>query len=274
MKKKEVSDSSSFPLVTIGVLTYGDFPNLAKRAIDSILRSCDRSLYRLVVGGNAVGRTTLRYLTELYEEGKIDCLYLSHSNIHKCPMMRIMFENLTTDYFWWFDDDSYITEPNALERWLEHAQKAPESTVHWGHRFFFNEDSNFNLGTDVVKFVKDASWYRGKEPPSRKPGGKGEFNFRGQNMGDSRWFFITGGCWLIRTKAIHELDWPDRRLIKRNDGMFLYRSDDVLLSEAIRQYGWNDDDIGPLGVAINQEIRRGLEEDHAMVERQMEKSNS
>ena len=40
--------------VTICVLTYGDYPQLAKRTIESIRFHCARSSYRLVVGANAV----------------------------------------------------------------------------------------------------------------------------------------------------------------------------------------------------------------------------
>jgi GT2 family glycosyltransferase len=86
-------------------------------------------------------------------------------------------------------------------------------------------------------------------PPYWRPGGKGEFNFEGRGTGDGRWFFIPGGCWLMRTAALRELDWPDRRIIKMGN--------DVFLGEAIRQQGWELENIGSPGVAINTEARRG-----------------
>ena len=60
-------------------------------------------------------------------------------------------------------------------------------------------------------------------------------DFRGEAKGDGRWFFVVGGCWWIRTCAVRELDWPDPRLVKG--------SDDVYLGEAIRQRGWDIADL-------------------------------
>jgi GT2 family glycosyltransferase len=131
----------------------------------------------------------------------------------------------------------------------------------WGHVFFFGSEGDFNYGTDVVGWVKRAPWYRGMEPPSWTPGGKGETDFQGKGTGDGRWFFVTGGCWFIRTRALRELGWPDEGLVKRND--------DVLLCEALRQQGWEFHDIGPCAAEINTEPRRGGGEDQATMERQM-----
>jgi hypothetical protein len=102
---------------------------------------------------------------------------------------------------------------------------------------------------DAVTFVRQSDWYRGLPPPSWRPGGKGAFDFERRGTGDGRWYFILGGCWLIRTRTMRALDWPDRRLIKTGD--------DVFLGEAIRQNGWKLGDIGTPGVALNTELRRG-----------------
>src|SRR5438876_7139952 len=65
------------PLVTIGVLTFGDYPRLARRCLDSILRCCAGEPYRLVVGANAVGAETSRYLSRLARAGEVDRLCAS-----------------------------------------------------------------------------------------------------------------------------------------------------------------------------------------------------
>jgi FkbM family methyltransferase len=255
------SSSAGNPAVTIGVLTYGDYPRLARRTIESIRQHCDRSAYRLVVGANAVGAETRAYLEGLEAEGEIDRLILSPDNLNKCPMMRRMLAGVATEFFWWFDDDSYVIAPEALPERLRVARGSPSHHVMWGHMFFFGHENDFNYGTDVVAYVKRAPWYRGLEPPSWEPGGKGETDFQGQGTGDGRWFFITGGCWFIRTHVLRDLDWPAPGLIKRND--------DVLLCEAIRQQRWECHDIGPMATAINQEPRRGVGEDQATMESQM-----
>jgi FkbM family methyltransferase len=172
-----------------------------------------------------------------------------------------MLEDVDTEFFWWFDDDSYVLAPEALPERLRVARGSPSHHVMWGHVFFCQE-SDFNHGTDVAGYVKRAPWYRGLEPPSWEPGGKGETDFQGQGTGDGRWFFALGGCWFIRTHVLRDLDWPTRGLIKR--------ADDVLLGEAIRQQGWVCHDIGPLGIQLDhQQPRRGEGEDKATMERQM-----
>jgi GT2 family glycosyltransferase len=119
----------------------------------------------------------------------------------------------------------------------------------WGGIWWCNWLLGFARQEDGLAFVRNAPWYRGLPPPSWRPGGKGEFDFENRGTGDGRWNFVAGGCWLIRTSAIRALDWPDRRLIKLGD--------DVFLGEAIRQQGWDLEDIGTTDVAINTEPRRG-----------------
>ena len=164
-------------------------------------------------------------------------------------MMRRMFEGIETEFIWWFDDDSFITEPDAPTLWLEAARKSPDSTAAWGQLAHCEHARDFTELANPAAFVRTASWYRGLPPPSWRPGGKGEFNFQGRGTGDGRWFFLTGGCWMVRSSAIKKLDWPDRRLKKMGD--------DVFLGEALRQNGWGLERVRPLGVAINAELRRG-----------------
>jgi len=254
------------PAVTICVLVYGDYPELARRTVESIRFHCARSAYHLVVGANAVCPQTRDYLRGLKAQGAIDRLILSRSNLNKSPMMRRMFSDIATDFVWWFDDDSYITSPEALPDRLRLARDAPSRRVMWGHVFFFGDEADFSYGADVTGFVRRAPWYRGLEPPSWKPGGKGEADFEGKGTGDGRWFFVTGGCWFARMQAIRQLDWPDPSLVKRND--------DVFLGEAVRQQGWDFHDIGCAGVEINTEPRRGTGEDQATMERQMTRRDS
>lgn len=241
-----MTPSPGSPPVTICVLTYGDFLRLARRCLDSILRHCDRSQYRLVVGANAVAPATAEYLAGLEAEGRIDRLVSSPVNLHKDPMMRGMFAGIETELVWWFDDDAHVTDDGALAAWLAAARQAPADVVAWGRRMFCEHPLSFWEG-DAVAFVRSAAWYRGLPPPSWRVGGKGEMNYRGRGTGNGRWEFILGGCWLARTRAIRQLDWPDPRL--------LVMGDDVFLGEAIRQQGWRFAGI-ETGVVMADEPRR------------------
>lgn len=237
------------PRVTICLLTFGDYPRLARQALDSIRRCCSRDSHRLVVGANSVCEETADLLATRHEAGDIDRLIVSSTNLSKCPMMRRMFAEIDTEYIWWFDDDSFLTEPDALTRWLRAADTSSSSTVIWGALSWCGHPSSFADMNDVFDFVRSASWYRGLPPPSWRVGGKGEFDFRGLGIGDGRWLFILGGCFWIRAAAVRALDWPDPRLLRTGD--------DVFLGEAIRQQGWDQCNVGPLGVALNTEPRRG-----------------
>ena len=234
-------DSVPPPPVTICVLAFGDYPNLISRCLNSIRDNCERSQYRLIVGMNAVCKETEQLLESWLASGDIDFLCSAPRNINKCPMMRRMFERVNTEFIWWFDDDSYITAKDALPRLIDIVKGAPSGDVMWGRQYFFGNERDFGGGADIETFIKTASWYQNMPPPSWKPGGKGESNFKGRGTGDGRWFFLTGGSWVIRTATIRALDWPDRRLMKR--------ADDVFLAEAIRQQKWKMREI-PFGVAI------------------------
>ena len=247
--------------VTMCVLTYGNYFPLAKRCIGSIIEYCPRNTYRLVVGANAVSNETLLYLEDLLIKGLIDELIVSRENLNKSPMMKKMFSAINTPLIWWFDDDSYITEPDAFSTWINAATTDDENIVAWGHQYYFGHEDDFSYGTDVRGFVRNASWYKKLEPPSWEPGGKGLHQAEGRPSGDGRWFFLTGGCWLAKTSLIRLLNWPDDKLIKRND--------DVFFCEAIRQQGLSFRDLGSPGVAINTEPRRGNGEDKKTMEIQI-----
>jgi hypothetical protein len=239
------------PQVTICVLTFGNHPRLAVRVMQSILTHCPRHEYRLVVGANQVCDETLKLLTRRREAGDIDHLIVSPTNLNKCPMMRRMFQDVRTDFIWWFDDDSYVTDAEVFGKWLNAGLNSPPKTVMWGQMNWCDSTIGFNHYNEktTLDWVRTASWYRGLPPPSWRPGGKGEFNFNGRSTGDGRWYYLAGGCWLIRTTAVRTLDWPDSRLVKMGD--------DTFLGEAIRQQGWCCIDIDCHGVAINTEPRRG-----------------
>lgn len=248
--------------VTICVLLYGDYYDLARRCLDSIIENCNRELYEFRVGCNEVSLETLSYVIGLSEQGLIDDIYISTENINKCPMMRRMYKDINTEWIWWFDDDSYIDKPDTLERWLDETKKHAADArppVLYGKVFFFGQHSDFDYGLDIVSWIKRQRWYKDRPIPCGVHGYEPGFNEAGD---DTRFFFVTGGVHMVRTDVVNMLGWPTPTLIKRND--------DVILCCAIRQNGYSFFDID-YGVRINQHDRRGVGEDEETMKKQLER---
>ena len=219
--------------VTICVLTFADYPQLAKTTIDSIVALCPREQYRLIVGCNACSAATLAYLASVRE---IDRLIVSADNINKCPMQRRMLADVTTEFVWWFDDDSSVLEHDALQRRLAIADAAPAITVLWGPEFYWNDQEGFNFGVDVCPWIRSQPWYSREPIPCEESG---------------RWTFVIGANWFARMSALRQLDWPPTSFLKAGD--------DALLAEAIRQSGWQFAQIGECGVTFQTHDRRAPE---------------
>ena len=228
--------------MAICVATCGDHLRLIKSCVESIHRFCPRDQYRLFVGANAVSTPVRHYLLRGLDQGRIDQVHWSPVNLNKDPMMRRLFAAAapTAPFLWWFDDDSRVTGPTALPFRLETARTAPARTVVWGHIHYASHEDEFNCGLDVQRFIRSASWYRGRPLPG--------WGREGLRTGDGRWFFPTGGNWFARSSAIQALDWPDPRL--------LMQAEDILFGEAIRQQGWDMGDIGSQEVVIAPEPSR------------------
>lgn len=226
--------------ITICVLVYGDHFDLARQVIDSIVNNCDRDLYSLYVGCNECCQETLDFVQAVKE---IDRVFVSDVNINKCPMQRRMFAEVDTEYVWWFDDDSFIEESDAMQRRLEIADLAAPTTVLWGPVFYWNDQAGFNFGVDVEPWVRRQAWFSCEPIPCDVSG---------------KWVFIIGGAWFARTSIIQKLDWPPKEFIKAGD--------DALFCEAIRQSGYTFKGIGECGVRFQVAPRRAPETKEMMQE--------
>lgn len=218
------------PPVTVCVLCYGDFPDLARRVLGSLLRFTPTGAIRLRFGLNAVSERTEAAIADLLPLLNPELLIQSSTNSYKVPMMRRLFHDrpLSTPWTIWFDDDSYVFRSDWLATLCYHSRLQPNVDM-WGKRLFLRGDQRH------LKFISDAPWFRDRELTVD------------DHPGRYRFHFLAGGFWAIRTACLHELNWPDTRL--------LHFGDDYLLGEALRQHGHT---LGQSfsGVAIDQENRR------------------
>lgn len=218
------------PPVTICVLCYGDYPQLAERVLTSLLSNTGRQDFRLRLGLNAVSATTDQLITKLLPRFEVDLVVQSRVNIYKEPMFRRMIHDrpIATDWTLWFDDDSFVFRKDWLAMLGLESALNPEVDM-WGKKCFVRG------GEKHRRFIRSAAWFRGLDPEPD------------DRLGGCRINFIVGGFWAIRTAWLYRLNWPDPRIT--------HFGEDQMLGEAMRQHGAR---IGNAysGVAIDKAPRR------------------
>lgn len=244
--------------VTICTCLYGDFPVLAKRVLQSILFYCDRSKFYLRVGCNQVSDETMSFVNSVRKE--IDDIYISKYNINKDPMYKRMLCDMETKYHLWLDDDSAIEESDTLDTYMEVAESSSESVALWGKLsyvdsifdhvgFYCDDEKRIELKNNVYDWIKKQKWYRGGQIPS------GKFKLGDMNSDYDKHEFIPGSAYLARTHVLKDiLNWPSPGMIKILD--------DILLSEAVKQAGYEIYDMKGFGITMNACRRRGEGEDY------------
>lgn len=187
---------------TICVLHYGDYPQLARRVMESLYREPWMSQLDLRVGSNAVSETTRSYLKEFRERWTGDWLWLdSRENSFKYPLMRLLLRHKPLrPYCMWFDDDSFIL-PSAPPTWFADVATAMQSAAMVGSLWVKKAGRQ-------AEFYRQQAWYRGKPIPHKVK-------------------FATGGWWTIRSEILLQFDWPPANM--------LHNGGDMALGELLRQ---------------------------------------
>lgn len=198
------------PELTICVLLYGDYLDLAKRVLN------DYMLYQaahneLRVGLNACSPATLDFVEGLIHQGCLqprNC-YRSDVNLHKYPLMRRMFYDpdnpLTTEYTVWFDDDSYLFGLSSATAWQAQLLRALRQGDMVGAPY------TKSLEAMQASWIEAQPWYTGKSVRTK-----------GYSV-----CFITGGFWGLRSELLRQYDWPIPALD--------HRGGDVMFGELLRQ---------------------------------------
>lgn len=209
------------PEVTVGVTLFGPHSDLARRCLDPLWPLLRLGKIELRIGCNDVGAETRAYLDGKLADGLNPFLIMSSANVHKYPMMRnLIGMSPLRPKFMWFDDDSYIDDPDPLD-WLARALALCEPHTMVGQVW------TMRLGGGQHLWVRDQPWYAGK---TVEPGHTVRF--------------CQGAWWLVPSALLYKHDWPDPRL-ERKGG-------DVMLGELCRQQGVVIRDVGKTyGVRIN-----------------------
>jgi hypothetical protein len=197
---------------TVFALFYGDYPELAHRCLMSI-KALPPGRVELRVGLNAVPKDshTRQIVQTMVAERylKERNIYESSENIHKYPMMRRLFHDpdnlIKTPYVMWFDDDSFLRteECTNFEGWLTEITGYMRDCAMIGAIYKIGSVGN------QKSYVEDQPWYNGKPV-------------------ESKFTFVTGGWWCLRSEIISQFDWPIPALD--------HRGGDALLGELLRQH--------------------------------------
>lgn len=245
--------------ITICTCLYGNYPALAKRVIGSIMAHCDRSKFYLRVGCNMVCDETYEFVNSIKND--IDDIYICKHNLNKDPMYKRMIFDMETKYHFWFDDDSAIEMPDTLNVYLEKAESSDDKVAMWGKLEYVDSmashiNKNYKeiknpeeIAIYAYKWIRSQKWYKGGPVPS------GRFKLGDMKKDYIRQEFLIGSAYFARTHVIKDvLEWPAKGMSKVLD--------DILLSEAVKQSGYEIYDMKGYGIMMNACSRRGDGEDY------------
>ncbi len=200
---------------TVCVLLYGDHLALASRCLEPLFKAAGLGLINLRIGLNEVCNATLQFVKDNTPKSCI--LFEANPQIYKYPMMRRMLYDcpVDTEYFMWFDDDSFIKED--VGSWFCDVEKIMQSCDMLGSVY------TIGYSQEQAAWAKTQPWYTGK-PINPRPK------------------FATGGWWCVRTDLLKKHDWPIPQL-KHSGG-------DVALGVLVEQQSYRLKHFNK-GVAIN-----------------------
>lgn len=167
---------------TVCSLLFGEYTNLARRCLEPLSVLSSLGLINLRIGMNQVCQATKDYVSEKFKNAEYICE--ADPQLYKYPMMRKLFYDkpISTDYVMWFDDDSYIKNPDPVE-WLSVVETGMKSCDMLGSVYVIP------YGQDQKEWCKTQKWYTGKTIPDRPK-------------------FATGGWWTIKSSVLKFFDWP------------------------------------------------------------------
>lgn len=194
-------------MFSVCVLLYGDYPELARRTLESIEAADEIADFR--IGMNACSQQTREFVhtwalrrfhyrpVYLYEDA-------ANRNLGKYPLMRQMLRDRTcADRIMWFDDDTFI---DADKSWWTLADRVSRNRTQVGaiHTIMQRKRQH--------EVIRQQPWYAGKLVNEKH-----------------RFQFVTGGWWIANTAFLLQWDYPFPA-IHHNGG-------DSILGELIRQQG-------------------------------------
>lgn len=230
----------------ICILMYGDYFDMQKQCLDSILATVPAHRRTIRVVANTVGDRTLAYLRNHAAAGAVK-LTVNDENKKKYPAMRQLFWNpddpIEEKWIIWFDDDSIANRDPA---WCQKLAKEIISQYKakirmWGRLWMCI------LKKSQLEWIKSRPWFTGREFVLRN----GQPNPRGTCIK-----YASGGFWALETATMRAAGIPDETL-GHNGG-------DYMIGAQVWQAGFETGMCNKNKQLVNSSAhaRRGLHEIH------------
>lgn len=203
--------------ITILAFCQGDEIELHKRCLDSIVKTVPLPRLDLRVAANRVSIASMAYLRTL----PVTKLYVYPSFKPKYPVMRDMLydyeQPITTNYFAWFDDTSYVNHANWLNILAQTIVAQPANVGMYGLKMYYVFDFKKE---DPRDWLAQQPWHRGR-PLRTKTGVPAPNGSASHFCAD--WFFA------MRTDIARACDMPPAGL---------YAGGELVLGEQLYQHGY------------------------------------
>lgn len=208
---------------TVFVLCYGNYTELAKKCLTSILNNSLLQRIDLRVACNEVCEDTLKFLEDL----PISKLYVSKENRRKYPVMRELFRDpehpITTNYLVWFDDDTSVVDVKWLEKLSETVINNHRQSRLYGQKAWHDLMIYAKNGHRPELWFRNRPWWKGKNLRIK--------NQRDTGPNGSCIDFVPGWFWAMATHMISDADIPDSSLY--------HCGGDITLGSQVHQAGYN-----------------------------------
>lgn len=197
---------------SVCTVTYGDYPQLICKTLDSLHEQFNARIKDIRIGLNAVSDESFERVMSWCEQFRLCPVYVyqevDNKNVGKYPLMRRMFYEHPSpleksEAVMWFDDDTYL-DSDVTDKWWDEVEKASEGVTLLGLKHAIHCRGNQEQG------ISEQLWYKGHEVKKRH-----------------RMKFMTGAWWLARSEFLNSWDYPFTE-VYHNGG-------DSILGELCRQ---------------------------------------
>lgn len=219
---------------SIGVLCYGNYPELADKCLGSLFEGIHPSIVKDVrIGINECSEVSEAVIRTVAMNSPVPVYGYKVFDFpaFKYPIMRTMlFQSLpvTSTHWMWFDDDTYV-KPDASALWLKDLSIVADRYDVIGYRRFFRQ-----IRPGQAEGIAKQAWFRGKKVQ--------QFNTP----------FLQGGWWVARYALMRSWNYPFQEL-RHNNG-------DVMLGHLTHQQAFKelvlDEKKSPVAVDVHK--RRGI----------------